>query len=66
MLKGLSEVTEYDPLTFTAKQKLSVPAQFVKGPENISINSRGQMFMVPGPDEDVPPTDPGAVLEPGL
>ena len=61
VLKGPSEVTEYDPLTFTAKQKRSIPAQVVKGPENISINGRGQMLTVPGPEEDIPPMDPGAV-----
>jgi hypothetical protein len=44
VLRPPSEMIEYDPATFSAKQKVKVPAEAASSPQNFSVNHLGQML----------------------
>ncbi len=44
VLRSPGEMAEYDPATFTAKQTVKVPAEAVQSPEDVSVNSLGQIL----------------------
>jgi hypothetical protein len=44
------EAVEYDPVTFTEKHSVKVPAEAVTSAQNFSVNAVGQMLFVPPVD----------------
>ena len=44
VLRSPGEMAEYDPATFAAKQTVKVPAEAVQSPEDVSVNSLGQIL----------------------
>jgi hypothetical protein len=44
VLHAQGEMTEYDPVTFAAKQTVKVPAELVEAPQSLLMNHSGQML----------------------
>jgi hypothetical protein len=44
VLRAGGEITEYDPVTFVAKQVVKVPAEATASPQSLSVNHSGQML----------------------
>jgi hypothetical protein len=44
VLRAPGEMVEYDPATFAVKQTVKVPAEAVRSPGNVSVNSVGQIL----------------------
>jgi len=47
VLQEPDAITEYDVITFAARQTVKVPRRLVEHPEYLSINARGQMVFLP-------------------
>jgi hypothetical protein len=47
VLRTPGEMVEYDPATFAQRQRVSVPAQALEAPQDVSVNSAGQILFVP-------------------
>lgn len=61
VLRAPGEMVEYDPATFTVRQKVKVPADALKSPAAISVNRAGQILFAPAPslplsDDDIKAT----------
>jgi hypothetical protein len=53
VLRDPGEMVEYDPSTFTEKNRVKVPSEALKSPANLSVNRIGQMLLVPSPNPAV-------------
>jgi len=47
VLRTSGEMVEYDPSTFAVKQTVKVPVEAVASPQNLAVNSVGQMLFAP-------------------
>jgi hypothetical protein len=47
VLRSTGEMVQYDPATFAAKQTVKVPADALKAPASMQVNSAGQILFAP-------------------
>ena len=54
VLKEPDSIVAYDPVTFTPKQTVKVPAEVLKAARVLQINQQGQMLFAPNTDDPSP------------
>ena len=60
VLREPGEVVEYDPATWNIRNTIKVPAEAIKDPGSLAINSKGQMLFCPAVETGMPGQFPDA------